>query len=177
PSDVTDVIAISAGNNHSLALKADGTVVAWGDNSNFHINVPPGLTNVTAIFAGTNASYALRSDGTVAMWGNGGGLTPSFIADLSDIVSLSIRGNSLLAIKPDGSVVSDQTVPGSDLLNSITLQEGAFTEVFNRLDTSYTYYYDGHSLDSVHLAAVLLHPAHADLYVNDLQVLDGSEIE
>lgn len=177
PSDLTDVIAISAGNNHSLALKADGTVVAWGDNSNFHINVPPGLTNVTAIFAGTNASYALRSDGTVAMWGNGGGLTPSFIADLSDIVSLSIRGNSLLAIKPDGSVVSDQTVPGSDLLNSITLQEGAFTEVFNRLDTSYTYYYDGHSLDSVHLAAVLLHPAHADLYVNDLQVLDGSEIE
>ena len=25
-------MAIAAGGNHSLALRADGTVVAWGDN-------------------------------------------------------------------------------------------------------------------------------------------------
>ena len=30
---LSDVIAITAGPNHSLALKSDGTVWAWGDNS------------------------------------------------------------------------------------------------------------------------------------------------
>jgi alpha-tubulin suppressor-like RCC1 family protein len=30
PSGLTDVKAISAGGYHSLALKDDGTVVAWG---------------------------------------------------------------------------------------------------------------------------------------------------
>jgi hypothetical protein len=37
------VVAIAAGNVHSLALKADGTVVAWGNNYYGECNVPVGL--------------------------------------------------------------------------------------------------------------------------------------
>ena len=32
PSELSDVIAIEAGNYHSLALKSDGTIVGWGMN-------------------------------------------------------------------------------------------------------------------------------------------------
>src|SRR5262245_57632340 len=40
-------IRISAGANHNLALKKDGTVVAWGSQ-----DVPAGLSGVAAISAG-----------------------------------------------------------------------------------------------------------------------------
>jgi len=32
-SDLTDVVAIAVGSNHSIALKIDGTIWTWGDNS------------------------------------------------------------------------------------------------------------------------------------------------
>src|SRR5713101_6561499 len=61
--------AIAAGAGHSLALKSDGTVVAWGDNFNGQSTVPANLTGVIAIAAGGNHSLAVKSDGTVAAWG------------------------------------------------------------------------------------------------------------
>jgi hypothetical protein len=64
-----DVIAIAAGQEHSLALRANGTVVAWGDNSHGQTNVPPGLTNVIAIAASFH-NVALKADGTVVVWGS-----------------------------------------------------------------------------------------------------------
>jgi len=44
-------IAAAAG-GHNLALKSDGTVVAWGDNSSGEATVPSGLSGVVAIAAG-----------------------------------------------------------------------------------------------------------------------------
>ncbi len=53
------VPAIAAGGAHSLALKSDGTVVAWGDNSAGQRSVPSGLSGVTALAAGGFHSLAL----------------------------------------------------------------------------------------------------------------------
>jgi Regulator of chromosome condensation (RCC1) repeat/Bacterial Ig domain len=65
------VTAIAAGFAHSLALKGDGTVVAWGClNADVgQCNVPSGLSGVTAIAAGFYQSLALKDDGTVVAWG------------------------------------------------------------------------------------------------------------
>ena len=52
PSDLKGVVSIAAGDYHALALKADGSVVAWGDNSFASAEVPSGLSNVVAIAAG-----------------------------------------------------------------------------------------------------------------------------
>jgi len=45
------VTAIAGGGDFSVALKSDGTLVAWGSNSWGQLNVPAGLSGVTAISA------------------------------------------------------------------------------------------------------------------------------
>ena len=52
-----------------MALKINGTVVAWGLSDAGQTNVPIGLSNVTAIAAGGSSTMALKSDGSVVAWG------------------------------------------------------------------------------------------------------------
>ena len=59
------MVAISTTALFTLALKADGTVVAWGYNVNGECNVPVGLSGVVAIATSANYSLALKADGTV----------------------------------------------------------------------------------------------------------------
>jgi len=72
--------AIAAGNQHSLYLRSDGTVWAWGfntygqlgNNTTTSSSTPvqvKNLTGVIAIAAGSSHSLALKSDGTVWAWG------------------------------------------------------------------------------------------------------------
>jgi alpha-tubulin suppressor-like RCC1 family protein len=86
PRALGGVEAIAAGGNHSMALMAGGTVLAWGQNDWGQLGngvVAPdratptqaavqvsGLNGVTAIAAGTFHSMALKADGTVWTWGS-----------------------------------------------------------------------------------------------------------
>ena len=70
----------SGGDEHSLALLADGTVRAWGAGGNGQLGVNrrprqhpvtvSGLTGVRSVAAGGLFSLALRGDGTVWAWGD-----------------------------------------------------------------------------------------------------------
>ncbi|MDB4461059.1 RCC1 domain-containing protein [bacterium] len=51
---------ISAGDYHSLALKKDGTVVAWGSHNSQQCDVPTGLTDVVGISAGDSYSLVVK---------------------------------------------------------------------------------------------------------------------
>jgi alpha-tubulin suppressor-like RCC1 family protein len=46
PPDLTNVVAVTAGSTFSLALRDNGTVVAWGGTNYGETDVPAGLTNV-----------------------------------------------------------------------------------------------------------------------------------
>jgi alpha-tubulin suppressor-like RCC1 family protein len=81
-SGLTDAIAIAAGADHALAIRANGTVVAWGNNQYGKLGdgttttrltpVPvAGLTNIVAIAAGSSHSLALDNVGHVWAWGSG----------------------------------------------------------------------------------------------------------
>jgi len=78
------VTAVAVGEEHSLALLSNGTVMAWGDNHEGQLGtgttktsaVPqpvPGLSGVTAIAAGSLFSLALLANGTVMAWGDNAG--------------------------------------------------------------------------------------------------------
>lgn len=78
---LSGVVALAAGFQHSLALKRDGTVWAWGGNDSGQLGdgslsdrpAPvraAGLDGTVALAAGYRHSLALRSDGTVRTWGN-----------------------------------------------------------------------------------------------------------
>jgi len=132
-SGITD---IAAGSFHSLALRDDGTVWAWGynffgqlgDGSGLYLdsNTPvsvSGLSNVSSVSAGVNHSLALKSDGTVWAWGwndigqlGDGSLiqkdSPVQVLGeagagtfLSDVQSISSGGFHSTALKNDGAVV------------------------------------------------------------------------
>jgi alpha-tubulin suppressor-like RCC1 family protein len=60
---LTHVTAIAAGGDTSLALKQDGTVVAWGG---LKPTVPEGLSNVVAIAAGPDYCLAITTNNAVA---------------------------------------------------------------------------------------------------------------
>jgi hypothetical protein len=103
---LNNVIAIAAGDIHSLALKSDGTVVGWGSNGFGQLNIPAGLNNVTAIAAGYGHSLALKSDGTVVAWGDNVYLQSSVPAGLNNVIAIAAGDVHSLALKSDGTVVA-----------------------------------------------------------------------
>jgi alpha-tubulin suppressor-like RCC1 family protein len=127
-SGLSSVTAIAAGSGHTVALRSDLTVWAWGNNSNGQlgdgtvisrsapVQVPvSGLTNITAIAAGNGYSVALRGDGTVWAWGanNFGQLgdstttdhhTPVQVSGLTGIKAIAAGNGHTVALTNSGTV-------------------------------------------------------------------------
>jgi alpha-tubulin suppressor-like RCC1 family protein len=141
-SGLSTVTAIAGGEAHSLALKSDGTVWAWGygrlgqlGDGNFYTDAPFGvaapvqvsaLSTVMAIAGGQYHSLGLKSDGTVWAWGYGaygqlgdgtfhttGGVdspqdagvaAPVQVRGLSGVVAIAGGADHNLALKSDGTV-------------------------------------------------------------------------
>jgi alpha-tubulin suppressor-like RCC1 family protein len=117
---------VAAGQTHTLALKNDGTVWAWGYNGYGQLGDGTqtnrttavqvvGLTNVIAIAAGPNHSLALKSDGTVWAWGygyngqlgdGGSSYATSIVraSGLSNIIAIAAGDYHSLAVRSDGTV-------------------------------------------------------------------------
>ena len=62
PAGLSGVAKIAGGYTFSMALKSDGTLVEWGDNSYGQTTVAADASQVTAIAAGDYHALALRAD-------------------------------------------------------------------------------------------------------------------
>ena len=126
PSGLTNVVAVGAGGYHSLALKSDGLVVAWG-GYNYGAypdygqwQVPNGVSNVTAIAAGRFHNMGLESDGSVISWGDNTSGQANVPAGLSNVLVIAGGGAFSLGLKSDGTVVAW----GDNLFGEIDVPSG-----------------------------------------------------
>ncbi|MDZ7814563.1 MAG: hypothetical protein U5N86_00755 [Planctomycetota bacterium] len=140
PEGMGNVLAISAGWFHNLALCEDGSLWAWGNNSSgqigngkggeedskellpVRVRKPEGMGNVVAISAGAAHNLALCEDGSLWAWGNnssgqignakGGEVySKEFLPvpvrkpeDMGNIVTISAGALHNLALCEDGSL-------------------------------------------------------------------------
>ena len=95
---------VSAGSNHTVGLKSDGTVVAVG-SSNFGQCAVSGWTDIVAVSAGDRHTVGLKSDGTVVAVGDND-FGQCNVNGWTDIVAVSAGAFHTVGLKSDGTVVA-----------------------------------------------------------------------
>ena len=123
PAGLSNVVAIAAGNSHTLAVKSNGTVIGWGFNDVGQATGVPTtnspyisadrvtlggriLSNVVCVAANRGYSMALKKDGTVVTWGRMvNNQHPATVpAGLSNVVAIAAGDNFCLAITTNSAV-------------------------------------------------------------------------
>jgi hypothetical protein len=99
PPFETNVTAIAAGANHSLAMLANGKVIGWGANNEGQTSHL--LPGTIAIAAGGDQSLELRTNGVVYGWGGSDGPEPDSI---SNIVAIAAGAHLAMALLADGTL-------------------------------------------------------------------------
>ena len=117
------VVAIAAGQDHSMALSSDGTVASWGYNFHGQLGNPSTTQNssvpvavdatgvlagktVVAIAAGSEHSLGLCSDGTVAAWGYNGSGQLGNNSTTQSLVPVAVDAAGVLAGKAVAAITA-----------------------------------------------------------------------
>ena len=136
---IADRETLSAGLWHTVALKADGTVTAVGNNKHGQCEVFTwDWRDTVAVSAGFFHTIGLKADGTVIATGeNDDGQCDVF--DWADIVAISAGRTHTVGLKADGTVVAvgddkDGRCDVSDWTDIVAISAGAYYTVGLKAD-------------------------------------------
>lgn len=121
------VIAVTAGSQHTCALRSDGSIACWGysdagqvGSGSTGLHTTPvsvsGIASALMIDAGYTHTCALLSEGTVSCWGGndrgqiGDGsyvtrrTTPATVVGLGNVRTMAVGSSHACALQEDGVV-------------------------------------------------------------------------
>lgn len=126
--DLEDVESVASGQNHTVVLRSNGTVLTWGENKFGQLGVDPNVANsfvplevfnhegLKTVYAGWTHSAALTKNGEVFTWGRTtyGQLgaerevpyKPEKIPTLQNVAQLSLGSEHNLAVVGEGKLYS-----------------------------------------------------------------------
>jgi type 1 fimbria pilin len=116
---VVGAVQVSAG-DHSVAMRADGSIVAWGLNDSGQCNVPVNLGPVAFIGTGLNHTLAGMRDGTVRAWGQNTDGQCNVPPGLNDAIQVEGGWKQSAALRKNGTVIAW----GSNQFNMSTVPQG-----------------------------------------------------
>lgn len=136
PGGLSNMVAVAGAYDHSLALRNNGTALAWGDNTPYNqTNIPPAINNnILAIAGGQYYNVALRNGGTVAAWGGNLGET-NVPGGLSNVVMISGGTYDSFALQSSGIITAwgenffGVTNPPVGLSNVVEVAGGSYHAV------------------------------------------------
>lgn len=147
-ASLTNVVAMTGGDSHMVAVRADGTVFTMGLNYFGQTNMPADVTNVVQITAGSTHSLALLKDGSVRFWGDiyttgVSNIPPGLTANIAGL-GIGPGAQHVLELQTDGNVlgwggtprVPTTGFPPLFLLptNVVSLSAGSFSALALRAD-------------------------------------------
>ena len=95
--------SISAGQEHTCAIKTNDTVACWGWNAFGQATVPTDLGTVKQITGGYNHTCAIKTNDTATCWGYNGDGQVSVPAGLGTVKQITAGGSHTCAIKTNGT--------------------------------------------------------------------------
>jgi alpha-tubulin suppressor-like RCC1 family protein len=115
-----NALAIGGGDAHSLALRADGTVAAWGTAGYGVTNVPAIATNLIAISAGATHNLVLNASRKVISWGS----LNSPPANFTNFLAVSSGSAYSLGLSNGTVAVWGIANPPASLTNAVAISAG-----------------------------------------------------
>jgi alpha-tubulin suppressor-like RCC1 family protein len=124
-TELTDFVSVASRWYHSLGLKADGAIVAWGANDSGQCNLPAPNAGFVAIAGGGFHSLGLKVDGSVVAWGENNSRDYDVPAPNAGFVVVAGGVHHSLGLKTHvGDVNCDGTVDFGDINPLVALRTG-----------------------------------------------------
>ncbi|MCR5795888.1 MAG: protein kinase [Solobacterium sp.] len=108
-SSWTDIVGLTASEEHVIGLKKDGTIVCTGENRLIDLKKVSAWTDIIAVTSSRFFAAGLKTDGTVVAESRHPEQRPD-VSDWTDIIAVSASGTDLFGLRSDGRVVAS----GSD---------------------------------------------------------------